>query len=793
MKRIIALSLIFVTIACCFAQKDSVARVTISGIVLDQKGQNIEYATVVLLQDSVQKAGTITNDKGYFTLEAVTGKYSLAVQCLGHVSAQKDIRLFTSLEDTIRLTTSKYALKEIVIQAKSIERKADRFIVQVPPTSGKDGTELLSQAPGVWLTDEDISINGANGTKVFVDNREIKLDGEKLIAYLHSLKSEEIKRIEIIPIAGSEYDADMNGGVIQIYLRRRQENGFQGNISMGTTIAPSLNKYIPSLNINSQAGKWNFNGALSGIFTPTNKAEMTSTRNYRDEERSFESFSEFNPRTNYGTGRIGIIFEMDSLNSIGAEIEYTQQGSNDNSNSLTHLSQTGTQLKSIGDYHQENDFHTVSATMNYLHKLDKNGSLLKVIADYTNKKSTGHNNYQTTQESHGWSNDTIYRNRTKAVYDIATADLSIKKNLRKNMWLNAGLKYTYTCMDDNSAYEGLSKEQNWEINSAYSYSLLYKENIMGAYVSYSTELGKWSLAGGLRGEYTRTSDESHHIKRDYLDLFPNLNVTYAFDRMKQWMLVGQYARNVERPPFHALNPNHLQTSDYSYQIGNPYLRPTYINRFSATLVYNYRFTLTVGGNLHHDLIREFCKQDATNPDVSYITFENHDIENHWFVAVNLPFQPVRWLNLTANFVGVKQDIRMTETASFANHYLMFANANATFFLPASYSFELQYSGASRLYSGNSEVAPRHTLSLIARKKFMNDRLVVSAGINNLFNRYNDYANNLDAYSTQTHYREAASGRNFKITLSWNFNSGKKVSKGKIERSSEEEQNRLKEK
>ena len=82
----------------------------------------------------------------------------------------------------------------------------------------------------------------------------------------------------------------------------------------------------------------------------------------------------------------------------------------------------------------------------------------------------------------------------------------------------------------------------------------------------------------------------------------------------------------ERPPFYTLNPNRIQSSDYSYQIGNPYLRPTYINRFSVTLVYNYRYTVTVGGNLHHDLIREFCKQDVANPDVSYITYENHDRE-----------------------------------------------------------------------------------------------------------------------------------------------------------------------
>ena len=348
-------------------------------------------------------------------------------------------------------------------------------------------------------------------------------------------------------------------------------------------------------------------------------------------------------------------------------------------------------------------------------------------------------------------------------------------------------------MDDYSNYEGLTTQQVWKNNPTYSYTLLYKENIMGAYASASTERDKWSLSGGLRGEYTRTSDETHRIKRGYFDLFPSLNMMYAFDSMKQWMLVGQYARNIERPSFYALNPGRLQLSDYSYQIGNPRLKPTYINRFSATLVYNYRYTITVGGNMHRNLIRELCKQDVGNPDVSYITFENHHVENHWFVAINLPFQPVRWLNITANFVGVKQDIRMMENTSFASHYLMFTNGNATFFLPADYSLEVQYKGISRLYSGNSEVAPRHTLDLTARKKLFDGRLAITAGVNNLFNRFNQYVSQLDIYTSSSDYRKASEGRSFKVTLSWNFSHGKKVSRSKIEKGSEEERNRFNEK
>ena len=60
--------------------------------------------------------------------------------------------------------------------------------------------------------------------------------------------------------------------------------------------------------------------------------------------------------------------------------------------------------------------------------------------------------------------------------------------------------------------------------------------------------------------------------------------------------------------------------------------------------------------------------------------------------------------------GVMQRIRLNSTDSPATHYLMFADATCSFTLPAGFFAEAVYRAQSRLYSGNSEVGPRHTLS-----------------------------------------------------------------------------------
>ena len=538
MVRFLLLWLWILAIGGSSAQKIS-GQTVYKAHVSDAEGNAVEYATAVLLSGEKEVEGTVANSDGDFSMEAEAGKYRLVVQCLGYEPLRKELILPIKRRDSLILDLSNHVLREVVVQAKNIERKADRFIMSVMPSAGKDGTELLSQAPGVWLSDETISINGAQGTKVFVDDREIRLTGEELLAYLRSLKSEDIKRIEVIPIAGVEYEASTKGGVIKISLRRRPDNGMQGYVSLGTSLSPSLQGYIPSASVNARVGKWSLNGAVSGTFTPRDKGEINSNREYGTVGNKFVSQSLYDTDSKYGNGRVGAIFEIDSLNSVGAEIEYINQASDGTSWSQTDLVKNSYPMKSTGNYRQKDDYNTFSATVNYLREMDDRGSVFKVIADYVSKRSTGDNFHTICYEQSSWSYDTVYRSHAAADYDMATTDISFQKNLREKMSLKIGTKYAYTLMDDHSLYEGLTSSGSWIPNEEYGYTLRYNENIVGAYASFFAEIKNWSFAAGVRAEYSKTSDRSEDFSRDYLDLFPNLGVTYAFDPIKQTRIDAQ--------------------------------------------------------------------------------------------------------------------------------------------------------------------------------------------------------------------------------------------------------------
>ena len=432
----------FLFMACLFTGT-AWGQVSYRGHVVDGVGQAVAYATVVLLAGERQVSGTITDEAGDFVLESFTGQYQLVIQSLGYDIFRKELLFPVSRPDTLVVSSSSYALDEVVVRARGIERKADRFVMTVSPTAGQDGAELLSRSPGVWLSEGDISINGTQGARLFVDEREIRLEGEELMAYLRSLHSEDIQRIEVIPVAGAAYDASARGGVIRIRTRRQSDNGVRGYLSMGGSLSSSLRRYAPQASVDARVGRWSLGGSLSGILTPVNRSEMTSWREYGEMGKDFESRSNRDTESNYGTGRFRAIFEPDTLSRFGAEVSYSAQTSEGDSWSRTSLTSGSVPMESLGDYRQVEDYKTYSATVNYSLDLVGRAASLKAIVDYVGKRSNGDNDYRIRQEQEDWNRDTLYRSHASADYDLAMADLSFHKNIGKRWSYQFGAKYTY--------------------------------------------------------------------------------------------------------------------------------------------------------------------------------------------------------------------------------------------------------------------------------------------------------------------------------------------------------------
>lgn len=717
---------------------------------------------------------------GLFMVLSVSRVYGMRIMVYKAIDIEPDNRTSLSKDSVVQL-------KEVVVSTGRIFRKSDRFVFHVPTTCMKNSEELFRQLPGVYMSDKDISIYGSSGTKVFIDEREVKLSGEPLIAYLRSLSSSDIKRIEVQPMSDASQSANSVGGIIHIYLRKRTENGLQSNLALESRIAPSLKDYRPSFSLMGHHRRLDYYASASYIGSIHNKGELDVNRNYSQPDYSFLSKSSLSVLSNYVAARANAVYAFDSLRSFGAEFEYISNLQKRNSDNHTIMTIGSRSLESSGQYIQPDQYRLYSATINYQQKLDKRGSLFKILADYVRKRSTSNSNYDIKQY---WVNsDTVYRSHLISVYDVASADISFKKCIQANKTFVMGAKYTYTDMNDHSNYESL-KQQQWSDLPEFAYRLHYTEHIAAGYLTYASHWNRCSADIGLRSEYTKTVNHALHESKSYVDFYPFITFNYAFDEIQRWMLSCQFARNIERPGFYALNPIRVQTSEYNYQIGNPLLKPTYINKVSATLIYDYRYTLTLGCNMHHNLIREFCKQDDGNPQVSYITYANHHRENHWFINLNVPLQLWTWLNLTNNITAVRQCIQTNPGDVYSNHHLLFIQSVADFRLSSSLSAEWEYNFHNKLYSGNSQVYSHQLLNFSLKKKWKEGKWTSTLGVDNIMNEHDKYGSQIDAYTINTAYRLASNGRMFKFAVAWNFNSGVKVKRHLLENSSSSERNRF---
>lgn len=766
-----------------------------TGYIKDSKGNPIEFASVGLFSGNRQVKAAISDSIGRFALSLADGNYCLKIRILSYQPLDKNVALPQKDSDLgiFTLQEATLGLKEVEVTAAPITREADRFIFRIdksPATLNKNASEVLRLAPGVWVDETGVSINGTSGSKVFINDREIKLAGKELVDYLKAIQSSDIARIEVIPQAGAEYSADTNGGVVKIILRKKLENGINGNLTLNSLLGKYFKTNQSSGTLNSRMGKWSVDANASGNLTGDGRSDMTATRIYNNADiTQFQSQTFMNQKTRSGIGKISAIYDANPRNSIGAEIEYSANNTPNPSSANTVIVQNGLVTKGHSNYKQNESRTNLTAVINYILKIDTLGSTLKLITNYTKQKIVGKNDYHSTATTGGSAPDSTYLSRSTSTYKIFTADAMINKVVPGKVKYTIGLKYTRNDLSDTVRYASYSGSQ-WITLPNYSFLLNYTENIGAVYGTLSADINQVSLSGGIRGEYTLIDGQNGYLSRRYFDLFPSANITYSFNAMRTFMLIGQYSRNIQRPNFWYLNPNRVQYSDYAYMIGNPELRPTYINNLGLTAVYRYRYILSVGAHLHHDLIREVCKTDPINPKVTYITPENHDRENHYYIALIFPLQPVEWLNVNTNLVGVQQDIQATVNDRTMSHYLYFANFTAGFKLPGKYYLELTYSGTSRLYSANSGINPRQLVHAVVKKQFFNDQLSAAIGINNIFDSKASYFSNTPNFVINSKGTEPQSSRYLKLSIQYNFKSGKSFKKRSIESTSEDEKNRL---
>ena len=787
-RTLIALFVLFICANEAMAQ-----RYQLSGRIIDKEQNVIPYATVVVTNNGTQVTGNTSNGEGLFTLTIGEGSYTLNISYIGYKTLQQDITINNNLNlGDIILEEDSEKIDEVVVTGQLIRRAADRFVVDVansPIAIGKDGEELLKSAPGVWIQDDKISINGASGSKIYLNDREVKLDDTQLIAYLRSLRADDIQRIEVVPQSGADYDASSSGGIIKITTKRRLDSGLMGSASLVAQGGKGAYNIMPSVSLNYNRGKVNAYGrAWAGM--SGNKYISTEHTDYTSGS-VIDAASDMDDNTQWAGANVGVVYDINDKHSLGAEVQYNFYGGSSITDTWTEHTMADITTRTDGYYKSRGDNHMTTATLNYIYKLDDKGSTLKFIGDYTYSNSPDRNNYydKETDPVTLLLRDSTYRSNTLSRNQLGTATVALEKVLSPKVTLKAGLKYTYNNNSNLANYEYMVQEA-WAPNMDKSYDIGYTENIGAAYVIASANLGRVSLVGGLRGEYTNFRDKLGDVEQNYFDLFPNANISYALTEDGAYSIIAQYARTISRPSFWALSPDETKISEYMIQRGNPNLKPSYDNSISITAVLKYKFTITLGVKIKQNAIQQTTLADTQNPELLILQTINYPTLNSYFASANLPFQFTKWWSANFNLTGMYMGQRIYVDEPVRHNFMAFASGQMSFTLPKNFFIELSGRYMHGVTAGNTTMGDMGNMDLSIKKRLLDNKLTLKLGVNDIIPTTQDITIEEASFKRTMTVDQPWLRPMANFSISYNFNSGKQFRAKSVESGSAEDRSRI---
>lgn len=486
------------------------------------------------------------------------------------------------------LTVNSYKnLDELTISKvkNSIEKKIDRLIFhvdQLAQSQGGDVYDLLKITPRVQIINESISISGKGKVGFLVDNQYITLEGEELAAYLHSLRSDNISKIEVITNPNAQYMAEGSGGLIHIITKKAKKD--QWNASVSTFYKQSS---LPTFGQDAQINYRKNQVTIAANYSQLEGKNTADKKNhtYYPNLTWFEQNLR-EDKKEVTNGRVFIDYKISDKWTTGLEYK-------NNTNDQTLDSQARTRISNPSTTTIDSSIYTPSKR-----SLDKkyqslNYHLVYQIDTLKRKLSFDFDVFNFTSRSDRTLENTYYNggNETNITgYEAAlnsgfqkinnnSFNLSMEHPFEK-ITLEYGGRYAISKTKSDFQYYDVTKpyvDYKEDLSNAFD----FKENTLSIYASLYKKLNeKWEFKIGGRMESTKTAGisimEKEKFEKNYTKFFPTAYISYQYNEDQVFNI--NYSKRIDRPDFTSLNPFRWGTSKYSYSEGNPYLNPSFTHQ-----------------------------------------------------------------------------------------------------------------------------------------------------------------------------------------------------------------------
>lgn len=737
------------------AQAQITVKGKVTGRISDKQSKLVEFATVTLLKakDSTLVKGMLSDVNGKFDFENVAeGAYIVGVSQLGYEKFYSP-KFSLSAENqsvdlkNIQLSEATQQLKEVSVKATKpfIEQQLDKTVVNVENSvvaAGSNALEVLERAPGVTVDkDGNVSLKGKAEVRVMIDGKPTYLSNQDLVNLLRNTQANQMETVEIITNPSAKYDAQGNAGIINIRMKRSQNLGLNGSTTLGAGYG-RYEKMNGSLNLNYRQNKWNVFGNYSA-----NKRrrfqELELTRKFYEGTEVVNFFDQNSDAKQNSFGhnaKAGVDYFLNKKTTIGILLTGSVGSWGETGLNATNIYTGLTQLDRVTETYRDvvQDWRNATGNLNFKHTFDSTGREITVDVDYARFNNLHDQRYNIRNLN---NSNALIGNPYREIgafdtgINIYSAKLDYTQSLGKKGKIEAGLKSSLVDSDNDMKFFQQEGEAQPKPVLGRTNHFIYKENVNAAYVNLQRKFGKTSVQTGLRLEHWHAEGNqlttNQTFVRDSVQLFPSVFVQHEFSKKYQMGL--SYSRRIDRPDYEDLNPFLFFLDPYTFQQGNPYLRPQITNNieWSHTILEAINITINYAktNNLMGDVLDQNDDQLTT-----FVRKDNYGFRENYGVALSAPIPVAKWwmgnvyVNVFRNhfngqLLGANFDQGITS---------MTANLQNNFRLPKGWSAELSGFYMSGFMEGMMVGRPMGQVSVGVQKQVFNKKGTIRLNVRDIF-------------------------------------------------------------
>jgi hypothetical protein len=673
----------------------------ISGKVVAPDGSPLSFANIILQNpgDSSMVKGEVANAEGMYNFKNVErGTYRIMASMVGHK------KFYTSLinyeqgnlaVDVIQVEEEGKLLSEIVVkeQRPLFEQQMDKLVVNIENSitaAGGTALEILERSPGITVNRQSNTINiaGKQGVLVMMNGKVQRLPMQTVVQMLSGTNANTIEKIEIITNPSSKYDAQGDGGIINIVFKQNPDLGTNGSYSLSAGMG-WREKYAGSFNLNHRTKKINIYADYS--------ANINRTKQYFDFTRNVEG--EYTATNSLRLGSddmhrasLGADFFLSDKTTIGFvasgfDSNWSMDATNDSHSSVQSDPTRNILLKN----HEVNHWKNMVGNLNLRHTF-KSGGLLTFDADFLyyndNNPHRYDNAYDYPQE--GTTSQEVIRisKKTPINMTVLKGDYEFKIGKVK---VETGVKSSFSRLSNKVLVERANGNM-WEEDVTFSQDYKLKDDVLAGYVTLSGDLGtKTKIMTGLRTESTNMKITNANNERifdlDFWSLFPTLFLSRKLNDSHTMQF--SYGRRITRPSYEDIAPFVVFIDPYSYFSGNPKLKPTLTNNLQVNYLFK-DFLVSLKYSLDKNYIANFQTRVDPETKKTFLYSENMNQVQTYNLNLSLPLTLTKWWKINTNANANYQVINTIYVEEKINLTRFAANINASnnFTIGGGFSAEL---------------------------------------------------------------------------------------------------------